>query len=139
MNRLNIFPTLTNGLGIFRFFGDIHNKDKAYNDETVDRVMDWLLLSSSETLEEMKIAYMNQVTRVPLKIESFKALRRLWLYENSISTIKSGAFSFSVPVSELNIRGNGIRGIEPGAFQGKNDSATDNEFVKIPMNFYVLI
>ncbi len=135
MNELHTFPSLINGLNKVLFDGE----NVTYNDETVDRILDWLLLSSSETLEEMKMAYMNQVTRVPLKISSFKALRRLWLYENSISTIKSGAFSFSVPVSELNIRGNGIRGIEPGAFQGKNDSATDNEFVKIPMNFYVLI
>jgi len=123
MNHLNSFPTLTNGLKVFRLFGDVYNSDKAYNDETVDRIMDWLLLSSSETLEEIKIADMNQLTQVSLKISSFKALRKLWLYDNSISTIKSGAFSFSVPVSELTIRGNGIREIEPGAFQGKHDNA----------------
>jgi len=66
---------------------------------------------------------MNQVTRVPHKIASFKALRKVWLHHNRISTIKSGAFSFSVPVSLLNIKDNGIKEIEPGAFQGKHKNA----------------
>jgi len=120
MNELNIFPTLTNELKDAKFFGS-KDKDEAYNDDTVDRLMDWLLLSSANTLEEMTIVKMNQVTRAPHKISSFKALIKLWLNDNNISSIKSGAFSFSVPVSVLNIKGNGIKEIEPGTFQGKHD------------------
>jgi len=124
MNELYAFPILTNGLRDFRFRTDDGSKfqsNKNINDETVDRFMDWLLLSSSNTLEEMEITYMNQVTRVPHKIASFKALRKVWLHDNNISSIKSGAFSFSVPVSLLSIHRNGIKEIEPGAFQGKYD------------------
>ncbi len=121
MNELNIFPTLTNELKDAKFFGS-KDKDEAYNDDTVDRLMDWLLLSSANTLEEMTIVKMNQVTRAPHKISSFKALRKLWLFSHNISTIKSGAFSFSVPVSLLNIQGNRIREIEPGAFQGMHNN-----------------
>jgi len=120
MNELNIFPTLTNGLQVVKFFGS-EDKDKTYNDATVDRLIDWLLISSATTLEEMVIAKMNQVTRVPHQIKSLKALKTLWLHENKISIIKSGAFSFSVPVSVLGIIDNGIKEIEPGAFQGKHD------------------
>ena len=51
MNHPNMFPTLTNGLKKFFFFGDVDNIDTMYNDETVDRIVDWLLLSSSNTLK----------------------------------------------------------------------------------------
>jgi len=122
MNELYILPTLTNGLMTVKFHGS-EDKDEAYNNDTVDRIMDWLLLSSANTLKEMGIAYMNQVTRVPHQISSFKALRKLWLHDNNISSIKSEAFSFSVPVSLLSIHRNGIKKIEPGAFQGKHDNA----------------
>ena len=67
--------------------------------------------------------YMGKEIRVPNKIASFKALRKLWLYENKISVIKSGAFSFSVPVSLLNIIDNEITEIESDAFQGKLDNS----------------
>ncbi len=104
MNHINTFPTRSNGLKVVIFFGYlIDDIDKSYNDETVDRIVDWLILSSANTLEQMTIEYMNQVTRVPHKIPSFKALTSISMYRNNISTIKSGAFSFSVPVSLLDL------------------------------------
>jgi len=118
MNHLNLFPNLTKGLKVFHFWGNVNNIHTIYNDETVERIIDWLLLSSANTLEEMTITYMNQVTRVPYKMSSFKALERVSLGSNNISTIKSGAFSFSAPVSSLGIQENGIMEIEPGAFRG---------------------
>jgi len=124
MNEVYNFPKLTNRLNSFQFSNDNLTKfdsNKIINDETVDRIMDWLLISSANTLEEMGIVGMNQVTRVPDKITSFKALRKLWFYDNNIFMIKSGAFSFSVPVSLLNIKDNGIKEIESGAFQGEYD------------------
>jgi len=125
MNEFYNFPALINGLKHFSILNydgpttEFHS-NLIINDETVDRIIDWLLLSSDNTLEEMEIANMNQVTFVPHKIASFKALRKVWIPRNNISTIKSGAFSFSVPVSLLGIHGNGIKEIEPGAFQGKH-------------------
>jgi len=111
-------------LKVVIFFGHlIDDIDKSYNDETVDRIVDWLILSSANTLEQMTIEYMNQVTRVPHKISSFKALTSISMYRNDISTIKSGAFSFSVPVSLLDLAFNGLKEIESGAFQGKHDNA----------------
>jgi len=115
MNELHTFPSMINGLNKVLFDGE----NVTYNDETVDRILDWLLLSSSETLEEMKMAYMNQVTRVPHKIASFKSLKKLELHNNKITTIKSGDLSFSVSVTYLDLRSNGINEIEPDAFQGK--------------------
>ncbi len=85
IDKLNTFPNLINGLKQFKFFGELDKIDTIYNDATVDRIVDWLLLSSANTLEEIIIADMNQVTRVPPKIASFKALRKLGLYSNNIS------------------------------------------------------
>ncbi len=118
VNELIHYPTLKNGLKDVRFFADVNNIHETYNDATVDRIMDWLLISSATTLKEMTIRGMNQVTQVPLKIPSFTALRTLSLYHNNISIIKSGSFSFSVPVSILDLDGNEIKEIEAGAFKG---------------------
>jgi len=64
MNHLNstfsiptMFPTLRNGLKTIKLFSVIYN-----NDETVDRIVDWILLSSENTLEEIKMQYMKQMT-----------------------------------------------------------------------------
>lgn len=98
---LNTFPTLKNGLKVFRLIGNSINNIRKTNEETVDLLMDWLLiLSSANTWGEIAIAEVKQVTQVPPKISYFTALRNLWLYNNNISTIRSGAFSFSVPVSK---------------------------------------
>ena len=118
MNNLYNFPKLKNGLKVVSFFGSNDTPLKTYNDDTVDRIMDWLLISSANTLEEITIARMNQVTQVPRQIPSFNALRKLWLDQNNISTVNTGAFMFNVPVMMLNIGGNRIKEIETGAFQG---------------------
>jgi len=126
MNELHNFPVLTKGLKDVEFSNDDFSSFHLYrdiNDETIDRVMTWLLLSSANTLEEMAIFGMNQVTRVPQKIAEFKALRQLWLHDSNISIIQSGAFSFSVPVSIVSIIGNGIKEIKQGAFHGKHNNA----------------
>ena len=124
MNELINYPNLTNGLKDVTFFADVVNIHETYNDETVDRIMNWLLLSSATTLKNILIRGMNQVTRVPKKISSFTALSAISMYHNNISIIEYGAFSFSVPVSILNLEGNGINNIEPYAFKGK-DSKID--------------
>ncbi len=126
MSELHYFPVLTKGLKDVQFANEEITKfdlNRVINDETIDRIMGWLLLSSANTLEEMSIVYMNQVTRVPQKIAEFKALRQLWLHDSNISIIQSGAFSFSVPVSIVSIIGNGIKEIKQGAFHGKHNNA----------------
>jgi len=119
MNELINYPSLKNGLKQFELvFADLGNIPEKFNDEIVDRIMDWLLLSSAASLEEIFTSEMNQVTRIPQKIPSFTALSRFEWDRSNISIIKSGTFSFSVPVSELKIKENGIKEIEPGAFKG---------------------
>ena len=125
-NELNNFPPLTNGLTQVIFSGSenlTHSShsylDRLLNDTTVDRIMNWLLISSANTLDTLAMIYMRPITKVPSRIPSFKALQELYLYCNNISTIEPGALAFSAPVSTLSIFGSGIKEIRPGAFQGK--------------------
>lgn len=121
MTEIQWFPTLSNGLKDIRFdtyYSFVFKSQYVLNDQIVDRIMDWLLLSSENTLEDITITNMDQVTQVPQKIRQFKVLRNVWLQNNKISALKSGAFSFSVPVCILDVSGNGVKKIEPGAFQG---------------------
>jgi len=108
------FPTLsTGGLKTFAF-----RQSEKHSDASVSRILDWILLSSSKTLEILKISLIG-ITEIPSQIPSFTALTYLNLGSNSISTIKNGALIFSVPVSALELGQNKINSIEPGAFQGK--------------------
>jgi len=121
LNEFYNFPVLTNGLKDFQLYGFENDvSERIFSDETVDRILDWILLSSLNTLEELRIVNSTQVTQVPRQIPSFKALTKLWLYSNNISTIKKDAFHFAAPVSVLYIKDNGIKVIEPNSFQGKN-------------------
>ena len=123
LKKIKSFPNLVNGLEHIRFENGHYNKfisNKVLDDITVDRIIDWLLLSSSNTLEGLSIIDTSQVTQVPNKTSQFKVLKSIELQNNAISTIKSGAFSFSVPVYVFHFYGNGISKIEPGAFKGIN-------------------
>jgi len=114
-------PTLTNGLKSITFNGEQYDfPDYALTTKSLDRVLDWLLISSSGTLESMTITKMTKLTQVPVQIPSFKALRKLWLYATNISTIKTGALAFPGPLYSLYLANNNIQEIEPGAFQGIN-------------------
>ena len=91
---------------------------KSLTDKTVDRVMDWLSLSSADSLEELTIINMDRMTKVPRQLPSFKALTKLWLHNNNISTIKNETLYFTAPVFLLDIKQNGIKEIDTNAFKG---------------------
>ena len=55
MNEISGFPLLTNGLEEVLFHGSEEDPDRSFNDKTVDRIMDWIVSSSSETLEDIRL------------------------------------------------------------------------------------
>jgi len=113
LNDAITFPHLsTSGLERLRLFSGEHS------DASISRILDWILLSSAKTLKCLDVHDV-KITKVPSQIPSFTALDHLDLYGNSITDIKNGALSFSVPVSRLILSNNNISGIESGAFQGK--------------------
>ncbi len=123
---ITTFPALTNGLKEF-LLGEYIKEDKelgihVWDDDDFSRVLEWLLISSHETLKYMLIdGYLGNLTQIPSQVSTFKALERLHVQNNvHISTIKTGQLSFSIPVLELRMNDNGIAVIEPGAFQGNS-------------------
>ena len=61
------------------------------------------------------------LTRVPVQVKSFTQLEEAYLYDNSITSIESGAFSApddANPLYLLELYGNQLTTIEPGAFKG---------------------
>jgi len=124
MNEILNLPNLTNGLTVAKFAGfPERDPTRKWDIETMEKVLDWVLLSSANTLKSLSFTRMNLMTEVPSQIiRSFADLCRVWLTKNNITTIKTGAFSFKVPVCVLDLVNNGITQIEPGAFQGEYTS-----------------
>lgn len=121
MNEVLELPILTNGLKVARFAGyPERDPTLKWDIETMDKVLNWILLSSTDTLKALSFTNMNLMTEVPSKIiRSFNDVCRVWLTNNKITTIKNGAFLFKVPVCLVDLVNNGITEIEYGAFQGK--------------------
>lgn len=120
-NEIRDFPVLAKGLKWFIFGGFFENgsDEDEWQDTAINRIVDWLLCSSVNTLETLEISRLEKVTRVPPQIGSFKALQILNHHElKNLETIRKGDFSFSLPVKEVFLNSNGIKEIEPGAFQG---------------------
>ena len=115
LRELTNFPNLTNGLTFF----SLKAVSEILDDETLSKMLDWVLLSSSNTLEYLRIEESNSITQVPQHISSFKALKSLIFRYNNVSTIKTGLFNLTAPVTYLHLHANGIKFIEPGAFHGK--------------------
>lgn len=114
---IQTLPTLVNGL---KFIGlSPHQEDEVWNDETVDSILEWLLLSSANTLEQLSITENDYLTKVPSQIPSFKALNYVRLTSTKIYRIPTASFVFSVPVVALRLNHNSIKTIQPGAFRGK--------------------
>lgn len=118
------FPNLSIGLKTFDMVSHYDDRGEMWNDSTISNILDWLLLSSANTLVELnlynfEIQNIRKLSEVPRQIPHFKALKRLLLPDNKISTIRIGQLSFSVPVSNLDLEDSNIKQIDPGSFQGK--------------------
>lgn len=117
MNRFHSFPNLITGLETARFRP--YDELEVWNDRIMSQFMDWLLISSAQTLENLIIENNKYMNEIPYQMPSFIALKKLSLKNNAISIIESGALSFIAPVVDMYLSDNAIAEIEPGAFQGK--------------------
>jgi len=111
-----VFPVLENGLSLLSVpINGLH-------DETVGRILDWALQSSSQTLKTLSLDN-NALTTIPKQIPLFIRLTELHLnYQQTppgLSRIETGSLIFgSEPVNYLFLDVAGVRTIEPNAFQG---------------------
>ena len=60
----------------------------------------------------------NRLTRVPNQFPLFPQLNFVDLGRSSIESVPTGAFNFSSTLNILYLNENGLRSIQPGAFQG---------------------
>lgn len=115
--EMETFPILANGLKYAAFVS--REYEAILSDSQLSRILDWVLISSADSLERLTLERNFHVTKIPKQISSFKALNYLNLRECRIRSIKSGDLSFSVPIKTLILFNSSISDIEPGAFQGK--------------------
>ena len=59
-----------------------------------------------------------QLNRIPDSLPLFTRLENVYIRNNNIQSIGSGAFNFATRLRRLDISSNGLNHIEPGAFQG---------------------
>lgn len=114
---METFPILAKGLTYAAFVS--REYEAILTDAAVSKILDWILLSSADSLEHLTLERNYHITKMPKQISSFKALNYLNMKKCNIRSIKSGELSFSVPVKTLILLDNLIKDIEPGAFQGK--------------------
>ncbi len=118
--EIETFPNLVNGLQFASFIPYEADDDEMWNDATVNNLVDWILLSSSDSLEFLTLKDNKYMTEVPHQIPFFTSLKYLNMANNRIHAVSRGALSFHKPVNFLNLNHNKIRSIQPGAFHGKH-------------------
>lgn len=93
-------------------------------DETVDRILDWVLKHSADSLHKLEMSE-SSLTRIPKQLSSFTKLHHLDLQGQSgkIGIIPAGALVFPSQVTRLWINNCGVDEIEPGAIKGDFSSA----------------
>ena len=107
-------PPLSRGFSEVRLIGIGFS-----GDEMADRIIQWILNSSADTLKILGISYWGNLTRLPRQLYFFKNLNYLWLICQNfeIKIIEEQSLSLSAR-SYFAIHDCGVREIKPGAFQG---------------------
>ena len=116
LNQWITFPNLSVGLQ------GLHIFDCEINDAAMDRILNWALKTSANTLESLDISG-NNLAKVPHQMSSFKKIRSINLSKQkttipSLSANGSFAFPKNHSISFISAAGNRIASIQPGAFQG---------------------
>ena len=89
------------------------------NDGSVDEVLQALSEPSISPTIEFAV-YNSSLTKVPTNLSNLPELSSIWLHENQITSISSGAFKSSRTYIKINLSKNLISSIEPGAFNYPN-------------------
>ena len=96
-------------------FLNCYNQD--LDDAKVSQILQTFLTGGVSPLGRLDLFY-NQMTKVPVEIPQFPQLDLVYLYQNKIDSVKSGAFNFAKSLRRLDLFNNQITTIESGAFQG---------------------
>ena len=117
LNEWKTLPQLTKGLN------QLYLKSNEIQDEAMDRILNWTVQYSAETLQELGIDG-NNITQFPLqlRVPSFPKLHDLSIYgqRTRIALIPSNSFHDISRIASylLHAENSGIETIQEGAFQG---------------------
>lgn len=109
-------------------------------DGSVDEVLQALSEPGISTTIEFAV-YNSSLTKVPTNLSNLPELNLIWLHENQITSIPSGAFKSSRAYIKINLSKNLISSIEPGAFDYPNArnaelDLSNNKLTTIPAGVF---
>jgi len=115
LNEWTEFPNLVRGLDAFYLWFSTQ-----LSDEAMSRILDWILISSSKTLQKLSI-FANDLKNFPKEIQLFQGIGKLYIDNNLITTLKTSdlAFSSDNRVDQVDLSFNQIEVIEINTFAGK--------------------
>ena len=117
LNQWTQFPNLTRGLH------DLCLDGNEINDVEIDRILNWTLKTSANSLEYLSLER-NNLTKIPRQISLFTKILfvRLDHQKTDIQIITNGSFRIPahnyIIVSQFSAKNSNISSIQPGAFQG---------------------
>jgi len=107
----------------FYYYAAARPNSVVLNDEGMSLLMDWLLPSSANTLENLRIFFFStNITKTPLQWASFKNLKLLTFFQNYDNTnmaISAGSIVSKNPIERIDFSRSQVASVEEGAFQGK--------------------
>ena len=116
LNAWISFPNLVKGLDF------VYLLDDGITDATMERILDWVLLSSRNSLTGLSVNQ-NALTRVPPQVASFSQLNLLSFDRQrtppGLPSLSANSFNFASPVSYFSFSGSGLSTIQDGTFRGK--------------------
>lgn len=115
LNDWTEFPNLVRGLDAFYLWFSTQ-----LSDEAMSRILNWILVSSSRTLQKLSI-FANDVKSFPKEIQLFQGIGNLYIDNNLIMTLETGdlAFQSNYKIKQVDLSFNKIEAIEIDTFSGK--------------------
>ncbi len=85
---------------------------------SLDLILDWVLQSSENSLEELHIEGIKFLSKIPRQVAFFSRLKVLKVLSDQLMSLPAGSLRFSSPIREIYLYQSRIDFIESAAFQG---------------------
>lgn len=90
------------------------------DDSILSRILDWVLVSSADTLREFDIFQNKKMTTIPTPVREFKKLVYFSASHNGLPlSLSEDSLNFSGPMENIHLTSSQIDNILPGTFKGE--------------------
>jgi len=90
------------------------------DDSILSRILDWVLVSSADTLREFDIFQNKKMTTIPPQVREFKKLVYFSASHNGLPlSLSEDSLKFSGPMENIHLTSSQIDNIIPGTFKGE--------------------